>query len=132
MSLKPMAKRAARYICDLIYFVISFMIVFAVIMSIYFYTERLISDQGKIMLNLKTFLMFMFAIGLPFMLMGFFLGRAVKSGDCTIYDVTRRMDEPEELTGSYVALLQFAKDKGWGNYIITNNLGVTKDVDTKG
>lgn len=117
MKLNPMGKRVARYGCDLIYFIICFMIVFAVIMSIYFYTDRLISDKGKIQLNIDTFIMLLFTIGLPFKLMGFFLGRAVKSGDCTIYDALRRVDEPAEATGIYVAVVQFVKDKGWGGYI---------------
>lgn len=117
MKLNPMAKRVARYTCDLIYFVICFMIVLAVIMSIYFYTERLISDEGKITLDLKTLMMLLFVMGLPFKLMGFFLGRAVKSGDCTIYDALRRVDEPAEATGIYVAVVQFVKDKGWGGYL---------------
>lgn len=118
MKLNPMAKRVATYLCDLIYFVICFLIVFAVVMSIYFYIDRLISDEGKLELPLNMIMMLVFVIGLSFMLMGFFLGRAVKAGDCTIYDVTRRMDDPAELSSTYVTVILFAKDKGWLKYLV--------------
>lgn len=127
MSIGPMGKRVARYSSDLIYFIICFLLVYFVVMSIYFYVERLISDEGKLELSLNVILMLILVIGLPFKLMGFFLGRAVKSGDCTIYDATRRMDDPAELSGAYVALLQFAKDKGWEKYLIDKE--AVKEID---
>ena len=118
MRLNPMAKRIARYICDLIYFVICFLIVFFVVTSIYFFVDRLISNEGKLELSLDVIMMLVCVVGLSFMLMGFFLGRAVKSGDCTIYDATRRMDTPAEAAGAHLVILQFAKDKGWEKYLV--------------